>query len=461
MTNRRRRGRNEGSVHRRKDGLWEGKISLGYDAAGRRIRPTVYGKTKREVLDKLRELQQDAASGIPVKPGSITLSSHLETWLLEKRDELKPSTLAKYQAHAKHINNREYGIGHIRLSGLTYQQIVHFYDRLEKQAQLAKRTIFDVSTTLRAVLTDAVNKKVIKENPALLVTRSKGETEAAFMTPDQLRALLRAVKAERLYDAFVVLANTGLRPGEWLGLAWDDVDLEAATITVRQALHEHQGTDDDTEGEGPGRVIYLGPVKTKASRRTITLPRAAVDALKRWRRRQLEERMQAGPRWIESQQIIAASVLSGFKAKTDLVFTNSVGGFMSRTNILRRDLRRAKNRAAVILAAQRLGADPETTLRINGPHLPSSVAVDAGYRIVLPDGRQAVLEEKDLLNDVTLHTFRHTHASMLIAAKVDIKTISTRLGHERISITYDLYGHLLPGMDEEAANYMDQFMASV
>src|SRR5690606_28134261 len=128
---------------------------------------------------------------------------------------------AKYQAHAKHINNREYGIGHIRLSGLTYQQIVHFYDRLEKQAQLAKRTIFDVSTTLRAVLTDAVNKKVIKENPALLVTRSKGETEAAFMTPDQLRALLRAVKAERLYDAFVVLANTGLRPGEWLGLAWD------------------------------------------------------------------------------------------------------------------------------------------------------------------------------------------------------------------------------------------------
>src|SRR5690606_27381785 len=128
--------------------------------------------------------------GLPVKPEDITLSSHLETWLIEKRDSLKPSTLAKYQAHAKHINNREYGIGHIRLSGLTYQQIVHFYDRLEKQAQLAKRTIFDVSTTLRAVLTDAVNKKVIKENPALLVTRSKGETEAAFMTPDQLRALL-------------------------------------------------------------------------------------------------------------------------------------------------------------------------------------------------------------------------------------------------------------------------------
>src|SRR5690606_7955175 len=145
---RRRRGRGEGSVYQRKDGLWEGRISLGYDAKGRRIRPTVQGKTKREVLEQLRQLQQDHMMGLPVKPEDITLSSHLETWLIEKRDSLKPSTLAKYQAHAKHINNREYGIGHIRLSGLTYQQIVHFYDRLEKQAQLAKRTIFDVSTTL-------------------------------------------------------------------------------------------------------------------------------------------------------------------------------------------------------------------------------------------------------------------------------------------------------------------------
>lgn len=457
----RRRGRNEGSVHKRKDGLWEGKISLGYDAEGRRIRPTVYGKTKQEVLGKLRELQQNAISGLPVKPENITLASHLETWLIEKRDELKPSSLAKYQAHAKHINHREYGIGHLKLTDLTYQHIVRFYDRLEKEAKLAKRTIFDVSTTLRATLTDAVRKKILRENPALLVTRSKGDKEAAFMTPDQLRALLQGAKGERLYDALIVLANTGLRPGEWLGLAWDDVDLEAGTITVRQALHEHQGTEDIDKDEGPGRVMYLGPVKTKASRRTITLPQAAVDALKRWRRRQLEERMQAGPRWLESQKIIAERVLPEFKARTDLVFTNSVGGFMARTNILRRDLRRAKNRAAVILASHRLGVDPETTLRLNDPHLPTSKPLEVGYKIILPDGRQVVLEDRDLLNDVTLHTFRHTHASMLIAAGVDIKTISKRLGHERISITYDLYGHLLPGMDEAAAVHMDAFMATV
>jgi len=454
---RRRRGRGEGSVYQRKDGLWEGRISLGYDAHGRRIRPTVQGKTKREVLEQLQRLQQEHMMGLPVKPEDITLGSHLDTWLIELRSSIKPSTLAKYQYHARHIKDKQYGIGHIKLADLTYQEIIRFYDRLERQAKLGKRTIFDISTTLRAALADAVAKKVIRENPALLVTRSKGDTEAAFMTPDQLRAVLQAAKGERLYDPLVVLANTGLRPGEWLGLAWSDVDLDAGTLTVRQALHEHQ----DPEAEDGGFVMYLGPVKTKASRRTIKLPRAAVEALKRWRRRQAEERLAAGPRWHESQKAIAQRVLDGFKANCDLVFTNSVGGFMSRSAIVKRDLRYILNRAAVVLAAQRLGVDPAATLELNGPHLPTTEAVREGYPIVLPDGRQAKLEDRDLLRGVSLHTFRHTHASMLIAEKVDIKTISKRLGHERITITYDLYGHLLPGMDEEAADRMDAFMASV
>ncbi|MBT9260224.1 MAG: tyrosine-type recombinase/integrase, partial [Clostridiales bacterium] len=50
-----------------------------------------------------------------------------------------------------------------------------------------------------------------------------------------------------------------------------------------------------------------------------------------------------------------------------------------------------------------------------------------------------------LLEGVTLHTFRHTHASILIAQGVDILAVSRRLGHENVKISLDLYGHLLPG----------------
>jgi len=58
---RKRRGRGEGSISQRPDGVWEGSVSLGYDGEGKRRRKTVYGKIKAEVQDKLRELQNSGA----------------------------------------------------------------------------------------------------------------------------------------------------------------------------------------------------------------------------------------------------------------------------------------------------------------------------------------------------------------------------------------------------------------
>ena len=53
--------------------------------------------------------------------------------------------------------------------------------------------------------------------------------------------------------------------------------------------------------------------------------------------------------------------------------------------------------------------------------------------------------------DVTLHSLRHTHASMLIASGMDILTISRRLGHSSPTITLGVYGHLIHGTDDKAA----------
>jgi integrase len=55
------------------------------------------------------------------------------------------------------------------------------------------------------------------------------------------------------------------------------------------------------------------------------------------------------------------------------------------------------------------------------------------------------------LPPVPFHALRHTHASLLIRAGVDILTISRRLGHSKASVTLDTYGHLIGGADEAAA----------
>ena len=54
-----------------------------------------------------------------------------------------------------------------------------------------------------------------------------------------------------------------------------------------------------------------------------------------------------------------------------------------------------------------------------------------------------------------LHDLRHTHATMLLRAGVHPKVVSERLGHASIAITLDVYSHVLPGMQEAAAELID------
>ena len=62
------------------------------------------------------------------------------------------------------------------------------------------------------------------------------------------------------------------------------------------------------------------------------------------------------------------------------------------------------------------------------------------------------------LEPITLHECRHTFASLMIAAGVNAKALSTFMGHSSITITLDRYGHLFPGNEAEAAGLLDAFL---
>ena len=57
-----------------------------------------------------------------------------------------------------------------------------------------------------------------------------------------------------------------------------------------------------------------------------------------------------------------------------------------------------------------------------------------------------------------LHQARHTYASFMIAAGVNAKALSTYMGHSSIKVTFDLYGHLMPGAESEAADLLDAYL---
>jgi integrase len=132
--------------------------------------------------------------------------------------------------------------------------------------------------------------------------------DSRSLTLDQARALLEAATADRLHAAFVTMVMVGLRPSEALGLPWQNVDLDTGTIHVRQALKR-----------GHRSRLELGELKTKGSRRSLAAPAPVVDALRAHRRRQMEERMAAGPAWVDA----------------GLVFTTQIGTWIEPRNFLR------------------------------------------------------------------------------------------------------------------------------
>jgi integrase len=72
--------------------------------------------------------------------------------------------------------------------------------------------------------------------------------------------------------------------------------------------------------------------------------------------------------------------------------------------------------------------------------------------------RAATAWKNTKLNAITLHEARHTFASLMIAAGVNAKALSSYMGHSSVTITYDRYGHLMPGNEDEAAALLDAYL---
>lgn len=128
---------------------------------------------------------------------------------------------------------------------------------------------------------------------------------------------------------------------------------------------------------------------------------------------------------------------------------------MRRTHLASRHLKPILYRAALMRLARR--CDLDFARLLHAYEKCGDGSIREGSRIRLGDGKVYVVERGDLLEGVTLHTFRHTHVSALLMMGLDIETIAERLGHEDATITLAIYAHMMPGRDREAAKAMDRF----
>lgn len=288
----RRRGHGDDAVYRDGD-RWRGAISLGIGPDGRRIRKKVSGRTKSEVLAKLRELRSRLDSGLPAPDGRLTVAAFLDRWLASSLPgHLADSTLDDYADTVRlHLAPT---LGRRLLTSLTVADVDALW-ALKREAGYSANSIRIMRAVLRKALRQAEREGLLARNVAALSAAPRlRRAEGRALSVEQARALLVALEGERLQALVVMMLAFGLRRGEALALRWADLDWRAATLSVTHGVKRVRVHGDDT---GRRTEIVVGELKTRRSRRTLYLTPQLLEVLRRHRAAQAQEQLLVGRSW--------------------------------------------------------------------------------------------------------------------------------------------------------------------
>ncbi|ACL69123.1 tyrosine-type recombinase/integrase [Halothermothrix orenii] len=309
------RGAGEGTIVKRKDGLWQGAVTIGTDPqTGKQKRKYFYGKTKKEVAKKMTELKMKLFNGTYSEPSEMKLIDWLHRWIEGRKSTLAYSTYRNYKVM---INNHlADDIGETKLKDLKARQVQELLnDKLEKgkvygEGGLSPRTVKYIYSTLHTALEQAVKENMIPRNicKAVEVPKKQEEKKLHTWNKKQVNIFLKAARDYKYFILHYLALNTGMRRGELLGLQWKDIDMEKKRIEVKRQLAR---TDEG---------LIFKKVKTKSGNRTIPITDNVVRELKRHQIKQGEKRLALG---------------EAYNKKADLVASNGIGNPIDPRNLVR------------------------------------------------------------------------------------------------------------------------------
>lgn len=345
-----------------------------------------YGKTKEEAQEKLDNARMLLRAGIDIQ-GTTTFGEYAQMWYnVYKKPDLRESTRASI-VNTLNVHILPY-LSAVPIQDVTPMAIKECLNHLqEKSHSLYKKTL-DV---LRSIFLYAVDDRLIAVSPVPNSLRAKGrpKKERQALTREQEKSLLTALEGTRAHLLVWLLAATGVRRGEALGLMWDCVDLSDlsnATITVRRNL---------VFVNSAARLEETP--KTDAGFRTLPLPPDLAAALAKTRR----------------------------TARSLFVFPNSSGEMMTSGSF--RSLWALVKARTIIDTAPAL---PE-------PEEADTAAQEGGRK--KPGPKPSVRRTLDFA--VTPHLLRHTFATRCFEDGMDIKEVQRLLGHASPTITMNIYVH--------------------
>ena len=370
-----------------KNGLYRKNLVLGKKPDGTYIRKAVYGKTKKELEQKILEITNEINNGIQVWEKSMTFRELANIWF----DEYNPKATKNWRYSQEQLIKKHLlpSLGEMKIRDIRQLHLQSIISRLAT-AGYATGTMKKIKQTAERIMRVAVGSDLIMRNPFSDVKIPTIEPKARrALTDAEIALITDNWQGHNLGLMAMIMLYAGLRKGEAQALEWSDIDFENRIIRVTKNASSLKN------------IVTIKEPKTKAGRREIPIPSVLLTAL-------VEKRQPEG--------YVCQAAEGGFL--TDSSFKRQWTSLLNYLNTC---------------AGGRNGA---------GPHI---------HRV-------------DVINHISAHMLRHTYATILFDANVDVKSAQKFLGHADIEVTLAIYTHLTKHKEDQAIaalnNHLDEMIAS-
>jgi integrase len=367
--------RKVGQIVRRGSSTWLVRVYTGRDVETKKrtyLNQTIYGAL-RDAQAHLNRLLGERDRGRRLDSSKQTLNQYLDRWLeLCAKPRLRAKSLKDYEGLLRRYVRP--GLGPKALASISAFDIQTLYGDLLVRG-LSARSIRYTHAVLRSALKQATRWNLILSNPAdSLDLPRQDRGHIGVLNVEQARTFVKTISAHPHCSLFALALTTGMRPSEYLGLTWNDLDLDRGTVSVSHTLEWRKGGWQFAE------------TKRSRSRRLVKLQT-----------------------WVVA--LLREQVLKEKEARGD----------------------------ALVFRAQRGGPIRESRF------------VQEHFKPLLKSAE---------LPAIRLYDLRHTCATISLIAGVSPKVISEQLGHASVAFTLDVYSHVLPHMQDAAADKVQALLTN-
>ena len=381
-------------------GIRENKGTYEARAMVNGVKICLYGSELDHLIEEFHQAKEKVKNSIDYRKTMITLNEWFEEWFTEvKAHKVKETSIHPMKNNFK----RTFGfyIGSKKLKDIKPLDVQRALNTMEQEG-ISNSAMREALGRLRECMEFAVGNQMIASNPCLIGevpwTYKKAKEEIA-LTQEEQNTLLNEVEDSWYKEMFYFMCLTGVRVGELGGLQWSDIDFSKKCITIRRSL-------SCSYCNGKKREMLVSP-KTVNSTRQIPFLGEMEEVLKSQKEKQKRLKAELGERWRSGEEF------------SDLVFTTGMGSPCSRYIVdkeVKKVIKRIREKEAVLAVQEQ--------------------------------------REPKIIRDFHPHTLRHTFATRCFENKMEPKVVQSLLGHSSISITLNIYTHVLDNkMDEEIKKF--------